>query len=273
MVSGPQSRAWCGCTPAVARRTPGWDSASAKAFSLSSTVVAVTIMVLTPACLARAMTSSASSRNAACVRFAPMSTKSNPPLTSSLPPCQGGRKTWSVPGRSLQLFQAVKELERLARRKLVGIELRQLVAQRVRGGFRLLGLAADKQVSLLRRRQARVLQNLEIAPRLPDHRLRHACEPGDLQAVALACRSFLYRVQEHHAVLVLYRVEMDVGHLLVVEGKARHLEVVSGEQAQGAVLFHQMPRNGPGEREAVEGRGPPSDLVHQHQAFLGGVRI
>src|SRR6266478_8706173 len=155
IVAGLQSRAWCGCTPAVAKRTPGWDSASAKAFSLSSTVVPVTIMALTPACLARAMTSSASSRNAACVRFAPMSTRSKPPLTSSLPPCQGGRKTWSVPDfpwrrRSLQFFEAVEELERLARRELVGIELRQLVAQRVGGGFRLFGLAAGKQVSLLR---------------------------------------------------------------------------------------------------------------------------
>ena len=56
---------------------------------------------------------------------------------------------------------------------------------------------------------------------------------------------------------------------VVLERKARQLEVVGGEQREGAVLVVQVRGDGAGEREAVEGRGAASDLVHQHQRVLG----
>src|SRR5436190_12922401 len=73
IVSSLQSLAWCGCTPAVAYTICGWDSARSTARRLSSTEVPVTTMVPTPASRARDRTASRSSRNAECVRLAPMS--------------------------------------------------------------------------------------------------------------------------------------------------------------------------------------------------------
>ena len=73
---------------------------------------------------------------------------------------------------------------------------------------------------------------MQVLLRLANHRLRHAGEARHLQAIALARRAFLHRVQEHHAVLVLDRVEMHVGDFLVLERQPRELEVVRREQAQ-----------------------------------------
>jgi hypothetical protein len=46
---------------------------------------------------------------------------------------------------------------------------------------------------------------------------------------------------------------------------------VGGKQRQAAVLLEQVATDGESQRHAVEGRGAAADLVHQHQAALGGV--
>ena len=79
-----------------------------------------------------------------------------------------------------------------------------------------------------------MLELLQVAPRRPDHRRRHAGEPRHLQAVAVARRAFLDRVQEHDAVLVLDGVEVHVGDLAVLLRELGQLEVVGGEQREGA---------------------------------------
>ncbi len=94
---------------------------------------------------------------------------------------------------------------------------------------------------------------------------------GDLQAVALAGCAFVDRVQEDDAVLVFDGGEMDVGELGEFFGQSREFEIVRGEQGVAAVLFQQVARDGVGEGEAIEGGGAAPDLVHQHQAFFGGV--
>ena len=72
VVLGPQSRAWCGCTPAVDQRPK--SCASFAAARLSSTAVPVTTICATPAARARATTSARSGWKLECVRLAPMST-------------------------------------------------------------------------------------------------------------------------------------------------------------------------------------------------------
>ena len=54
-------------------------------------------------------------------------------------------------------------------------------------------------------------------------------------------------------------------------GQPRQFEIVRGEQRVAAVVLQQVARDGVGEGEAVEGAGAAPDLVHQHQAFFGGV--
>ena len=78
-------------------------------------------------------------------------------------------------------------------------------------------------------------------------------------------------MQKHDAVLVLDRIQMHVGHLAILLCQPGELEVMRGEQRQRLVLLHQMPGNGPGQRQAVEGRGAAADLIHQHQAVRPGV--
>ena len=54
-------------------------------------------------------------------------------------------------------------------------------------------------------------------------------------------------------------------------GEPRQFEVVRGEQRRAPVLLEQVARDGPGQRQAVEGGGAAADLVHQHQARRRGV--
>ena len=115
-----------------------------------------------------------------------------------------------------------------------------------------------------------VLQRAQPALGVADHRGRDAGQRGDLDAVALARGAFFERVQEDDAVAVLDRVQVHVGALGVVGVEAGELEVVGGEQRQRARLLQQVAGDREGEREPVEGRGTAADLVHQHQAALGG---
>ena len=78
-------------------------------------------------------------------------------------------------------------------------------------------------------------------------------------------------MQEDDGVLVLDCVEVDVRRLLVFEREPRHLEVVGGEERERPVALQELPRDGPGEGESVEGRSAAPDLVHQHQAPFGRV--
>jgi hypothetical protein len=110
---------------------------------------------------------------------------------------------------------------------------------------------------------------------------RHAGELRHLQAVAadLAGDSGalpIHRVQEHELIRsrVLGGIEVHVGDgpsTTSGSAHARELEVVRGEQREGACIGRE-PRGGrPGQRQPVEGAGAAADLVHQHQAALGGV--
>ncbi|KPM85644.1 hypothetical protein AOR10_24195, partial [Vibrio alginolyticus] len=80
----------------------------------------------------------------------------------------------------------------------------------------------------------------------------------------------LHPVHEDDAIPVLRRGEVNIGHPLGLLGQGRHLEVVGGEQGKGAGAG-QVLGAGPGQRQAIEGAGAAADLVHQHQAFIGGV--
>ncbi len=130
------------------------------------------------------------------------------------------------------------------------------------------GQRRGEQVELRRGLRRRLLfQMREMLARRANHRVRHAGQLRDLQTVALIRRTFAHRVQEHDAVSVLDRREMHIGRMRKFGGQLRQLEVMRGEQRMTAVVREQMPRDGPGQREAVERRRAAADFVHQHETL------
>ncbi len=119
-------------------------------------------------------------------------------------------------------------------------------------------------------------QQRQRAPCLGDHRPGQASQRRHLQAEAAVGRAILDRVQKHQLLAVLLIVQLD--RVQVHIGDARQfgrqfgeLEIVRGEQRPGAAVAGQMHGGGARQRQAVVGAGAPADLVHQHQAVLGGV--
>ena len=59
---------------------------------------------------------------------------------------------------------------------------------------------------------------------------------------------------------------MNVGDFRQLFRQRGQLEIVSGEQGEGAHFTGQMPGTGPGQGQTVERARATADLVHQHQA-------
>src|SRR5215468_7325790 len=97
------------------------------------------------------------------------------------------------------------------------------------------------------RRSVELVEAREIRPCLPNRVGRHAGETGYLQAVALVRGAVGDFVQEHDSVLVLDRVEMDVGAALDLGGQRGQLEVVCREQREAAIAARELARDRPGE--------------------------
>ena len=53
----------------------------------------------------------------------------------------------------------------------------------------------------------------------------------------------------------------------ISDAQRGQLEIVGREQREAAILLGELVRDGPGERQAVEGRRAAPDLVDQHQAL------
>src|SRR5690349_1576105 len=94
-----------------------------------------------------------------------------------------------------ELLEAVEELERLARRELVRVDLAELLAQWVSGRLGLRRLGGGEEIRRIAARDGGLLQQLEVFARPGNHRLRHAGQRRNLQPVALAGRPFFDRMQ------------------------------------------------------------------------------
>ena len=103
------------------------------------------------------------------------------------------------------------------------------------------------------------------------HHGGHARQGRDLQAITLVGRAGLDTVQEDDGVAVFRGVKMHVGDRWLLLGQGRELEIVRREEGVGVDAARQLHGAGPGQREAVEGARAAADLVHQHEALLGGV--
>src|ERR1700710_469999 len=66
--------------------------------------------------------------------------------------------------------------------------------------------------------------------------------------------------------IVFDRRQMYVCSLREFGRQLRQLEVMRGEQCMAAVMRQHVARDGPGEREAIEGRGATADFIHEHEA-------
>ena len=70
---------------------------------------------------------------------------------------------------------------------------------------------------------------------------------------------------------MLDRIQVHVDDAGLLLGQGGQLEIMRGEQGEGADPAGQFQGAGPGQRQAVEGAGAAADLVHQHQRGIAGV--
>ena len=115
--------------------------------------------------------------------------------------------------------------------------------------------------------RAELVEPREIRSGLADRVGGNAGELRDLQTVAAVGRPLRDFVQKHDAVLVLDRIEVDIGAAFQLRGQRGQLEVMRGEQRQAAIVQRERARDCPRQREAVEGRRAAADLVDHDQAL------
>ncbi len=78
-------------------------------------------------------------------------------------------------------------------------------------------------------------------------------------------------MQEHQCLAVFHCFDVHIDHSRCFGGEAGQLEVVSGEQGEGADLVGDVGGARPGERQTVEGAGAAAHLVHEHETLGRGV--
>ena len=115
------------------------------------------------------------------------------------------------------------------------------------------------------------LERGQPLPRVVQNRGRHPRQLRHFDAVALACRAVADGMQEDDLALMLHGVEMHVRRAFHFGRQPGELEIVGGEQGEGADVPGDVVGGGPGQRQPVVGAGATAYLVEEHQAVGGGV--
>ena len=101
--------------------------------------------------------------------------------------------------------------------------------------------------------------------------LGYARQPGDVDPVGAVGAALYDLVQEDDLVAPLAHGHALVADARVALGQVGELVVVGGEEGAGADLGVDVLDDGPGQGQAVEGRGAAADLVQDDEGAFGGV--
>src|SRR5438309_10311324 len=105
-----------------------------------------------------------------------------------------------------------------------------------------------EQIPLAAAARREAIEAREMIARLSNGFRGNAGESRDLQAVTLVRGTVFDRMQEDDAVLVLDRVEVNVGAAVELRRQCRQLEVMGREQAQAPIAERELPGDRPRQR-------------------------